>query len=127
MTAVGGIWTGPTIGLVATGDLSSYQYYVVKFGSTAGTVKVATTAATDTLVGILPASGEAAEIAGLGYCIAAAEASVTAGAFLTVSSTGRVKATTTNLDQLIGFAMEASSSAGDLIQINVVRSTLSDS
>ena len=127
--AVGGQYWTATNGLVATGSLASNQYYVVKHGSTAGTVKVATTPATDTLVGILmndPASGEAAEVAVLGVVRAAAEASVTAGAALTCSSTGRVKATTTDLHQVVGYALEASSSAGDLINIVVARQTLAD-
>jgi len=128
--AVGGQYWTATNGLVATGSLAAYQYYVVKHGSTAGTVKVADTAATDTLVGILmndPASGEAAEVAVLGVVRAAAEASVTAGAALTCSSTGRVKATTTDLNQVVGYALEASATAGDLINIVVARQTLADS
>ena len=128
MAQGGQFWTA-NVGLVATGDLSSYQYYVMKFGSTAGTVKVAT-AVTDALAGILqnePASGEAAEVAVLGVVKAAAEASVTAGAYLTVSSTGRVKKTTTDLDFTVGQALEASSSAGDIIQIVCLPGQLSDS
>lgn len=124
----GKYWSVP--GVVATGDLSSYQYYVVKHASTAGACKVATTAATDTLLGILqndPTSGQAAEVAFLGIAKAAAEASVTAGSAVTCSSTGRVKTTTTDLDQIIGFAAAASSSAGDIIPVIVVRGTLADS
>jgi len=127
--AVGGNYFTPTIGLVATGDLSSYQYYVMKFGSTAKTVKVGT-AVTDALAGILqnePASGEAALVAVSGVCKAAAEASVTQGSYLSVSSTGRVKATTTDLDYVVGVAMEASTTAGDIIEIVVGIQTHSDS
>jgi len=127
--AVGGNFFTPTIGLVATGDQSSNQYKVMKFGSTAKTVKLAS-AVTDTLAGILqnePASGEAALVAVAGVCKAAAEASVTQGSYLAVSSTGRVKSTTTNLDYLIGYALEASSSAGDIIEIVVNITTMSDS
>jgi len=124
----GEYWSVP--GVVATGDLSSYQYYVVKHGSTAGTCKVATTAATDTLMGILqndPANGEAAEVACDGIVYALAETSVTAGSAVTCSSTGRVKTTTTNLDQIIGFAMTASSAAGDKVVVHLSRGTLADS
>ena len=127
--AQGGQFFTANVGLVATGDLSSYQYYVVKHGSTAGTVKVAS-AVDDAIAGILqnePASGEAAEVAVLGVVKAAAEASVSAGSYLTVSSTGRVKATTTDLDYTVGQALEASSSAGDIIQIVTLPGQLSDS
>ena len=124
----GQYWTIP--GVVATGDLSSYQYYVVKHASTAGACKVATTAATDTLMGILqndPTSGQAAEVAYTGIAYALAEASVTAGSAVTTSSTGRVKTTTTDLDQIVGFALAASSSAGDKIPVQLLRGTLADS
>lgn len=126
--ASGGKWYGPTVSLEAASNLSSYQYYVVKFASTAGQVKLATTPATDTIIGVLqnePTAGQEAQIAGIGYCIAAAEASVSAGNPVTCSSTGRVKATTTDKDEVLGFAMQASSAAGDLIQVHLTRFTLS--
>ena len=116
-------------GLVATGDLSAKQYYVVKASSTAGAVKVAATAASDLLLGILqndPTSGQAAEVACAGVCAAAAETSVTFGCKLTCSSTGRVKATTTDKDEVIGIALRASSSAGDIIPVWLSRFTLSE-
>jgi len=115
-------------GFVATGDLSSNQYYVVKHASTAGACKLATTAATDTVLGILmndPTDGQPAEIAHVGVCMAAAEASVAVGNPLTCSSTGRVKATTTDKDEIVGLALKASASAGDLIPIALHRFTLS--
>jgi len=127
--ATGGHFFTANVGLNATGDLSSYQYYVVKHASTAGQVKLGA-AVTDALVGILqnePAGGEAAQVAVIGVCKAAAEISVGAGSYLTVSSTGRVKATTTDLDYTVGQALEASSSAGDIIQIVVLPGTHSDS
>jgi hypothetical protein len=125
--AQGGNFLTPAVGLVATGDLSTSQYKVVKYGSTAGTVKVASTS-TDAMAGVLqnePASGEAALVACLGVCKAQAEASVTAGCFVTASSTGRVKKTTTDHDYVIGKALEASSSAGDIIQVLVAPATIS--
>ena len=124
----GQYWSVP--GVVATGDLSSYQYYVVKHATTAGACKVATTAATDTIMGVLqndPTDGQAAEVACDGIVYALAEASVTAGSALTCSSTGRVKTTTTDLDQIVGFALTASSSAGDKIVVHLSRGTLADS
>lgn len=115
-------------GIVATGSLASNQYYVVKAGSTAGTCKVAVTAATDAILGILqndPASGEAAEVAFSGVCYALAEASVTYGAPLTCSTTGRVKASTTDKHEIVGIALAASSAAGDKIPVLLSRFTLS--
>lgn len=115
-------------GLTAYGDLSSYQYYVVEATSTAGQVKVATTAATDPILGILqndPASGEAALVASQGICYALAETGVTYGAPLTCSSTGRVKASTTDKHEIVGFALAASSAAGDMIPVLLSRFTLS--
>ena len=120
MATYGQYWAIP--GLVATGSLASNQYYVVLAASTAGTVKVATTKATDKVIGILqndPAAGEVAEVAFLGICKAAAETTVVYGERLTVSSTGRVKTVAADGDRGIGVALEASSAAGDIIRIIV--------
>jgi hypothetical protein len=106
-------------GLVATSDLSSHQYKVVKLASTAGQVKVSA-AATDAHLGILqndPAAGEVASIAFVGVSKAVAAASVTAGSLLTANSTGQVKATTTGNDRVIGLALSASTNAGDIIRV----------
>lgn len=111
-------------GLVAYGDLSSSQYLVVQAASTAGQVKVATTAATDPILGVLqndPASGEAAEVAFAGICKVKAAASVTYGAPVTTNSTGQVAVTTTDGDQIVGIAMEASDTAGDIIRLVLAR------
>lgn len=111
-------------GLVATGDLSAKQYFVVKASSTAGAVKVATTPASDAVLGILqndPKDGEAAEVAFSGVVLALAENSVTFGAKLTCSSTGRVKVTTTAGDEVVGIALKASTAAGDLIPVMLAR------
>lgn len=114
-------------GLFATGDLSTKQYYVVKAASTAGAVKVATTAATDAILGVLlndPTDGEPAVVAHAGVVDALAESGVTYGAKLTCSSTGRVKATTTTGDEIIGVALAASSAAGDKIPVALARSEI---
>lgn len=107
-------------GLVATGDLSSSQYKLVKHGSTAGTVKVGALA-TDDCIGVLyndPTSGQAAEIATMGIVAVLAEASVTAGTAVVCSTTGRVKGGAKSANNtVVGYALEASSSAGDLISI----------
>lgn len=117
-------------GFRATGtSMATKQYYVVKHASTAGQCKLASTS-DDEILGVLqnePAASESALVAVLGVCKAAAEASVTAGCALTASSTGRVKKTTTDKHKVVGYALEASSSAGDIIMINVVRGTHTDS
>lgn len=115
-------------GFVAAASMAAQQYYVVRLASTAGQVAVGATAATDPLIGIVqndPAAGEPAEVAVAGVCRAAAEASVGIGAKLTVSSTGRVLATTTDKDEIIGIACQASGAAGDIITVLLSRFTLS--
>ena len=107
-------------GVVATATFASKQYYVVKASSTAGEVKVADTAASDHVLGIIQndaAAAQEAEVACAGVAKAAAEASVAYGDALTTSSTGRVKTTTTDGDQIVGIALAASSSAGDVIPV----------
>lgn len=110
-------------GLLAGADLSAYQFRPVKLASTAGEV-VAATAVTDIVIGILqndPTDGQAASIAGVGsITLAKAGTSVlTAGAMLTVNSTG-LRPTTTDNTAVCGRAITAASAAGDLIQITVL-------
>ena len=107
-------------GLLATATLASKQYYIVQASSTAGEVKQSDTAATDPILGIVqndPAAGEVAEVAFQGICKAAAETGVSYGDSLTVSSTGRVKTTTTDGDRIVGLALEATTAAGDIIPV----------
>lgn len=105
-------------GLDAGADLSSNQYYIVKLASTARQVIVGA-AATDGVIGVLmndpSAQGQPAEVACIGVVKVAAEASVSAGAWLASSTTGRAKTSTTGNDDIIGRAITASTSAGDLI------------
>ena len=112
-------------GLVAQGDLSSSQYKIVIACSTAGQVKVGSTAATDPILGVLQndpsATGQPAEVAFSGICKVLAETSVAYGDEVTVSSTGRAKSTTTDGNRIIGIALEASASAGDAIRILLCR------
>lgn len=108
--------------LNATGDLSSYQYYVVQLASTAGAVKLSTSATSNT-IGVLmnePTGGQPAEVAVLGVVKVAAETSVSIGNAVCSSSTGRAKATTTGGDRMLGYAIDASSSAGDIIRVLLV-------
>jgi hypothetical protein len=116
--ALGGMHTS-LAGLLAGADLSSSQYKIVKFASTAGEVIVGALA-TDNLIGVLmndPADGEAADIAVLGIAKVQCEASQNAGAWVTSSTTGRAKVTSTGNDDVIGKLLEASSDAGDIAAI----------
>lgn len=106
-------------GLVATATLAAKQYYVVQLSSTAGECKVATSG-TSQVIGVVqndPAAGEAAEVAFVGIAKVAVEASTTKGSYLTSSSTGRAKTTTTDGNVCIGVALEAYSTAGGIISV----------
>jgi len=118
MASGGNYFTIP--GVVATATFAAKQYYIVKASSTAGEVKVADTKASDHILGIIQndaIAAQEAEVACVGVCKAAAETSVAYGDALTTSSTGRVKATTVDGDQIVGIALEASSAAGDIISV----------
>lgn len=118
--------SGPTAflpGLVASGDLSSSQYKLVKAASTAGAV-IAAAAATDKVLGVLynePTDGQAAEIAIGPVVKAQGQASLSVGDYVASDSTGRCKATTTANDDVFGIVLEASSTAGDIIRLLVAR------
>ena len=107
-------------GFKASSTLASSQYYIVKFASTAGEVIVGA-AATDSLIGVVqndPGAGEAADIAVIGIAKVACEASQSAGAWVTSSTTGRAKVTSSGNDDVIGKLLEGTSSdAGDIAAI----------
>lgn len=108
-------------GLLAAADLSSAQYHVMKFASTAGQIKTAS-AKTSTGIGVLqndPASGEMASLAVLGISKAVASGSISAGAFLGWNTTGRVRSVTADNTGVFGFANEAATTNGDIIQITI--------
>src|SRR5512146_814496 len=107
---------------VAASDISASQYKVAQIASTAGEVKIGTSA-TSLIIGVLvndPTEGQPALVQVGGVAKVLAETSVTAGSKLTCSSTGRVKTTTTGGYHMVGTALEASSKAGDLIRIIVL-------
>lgn len=113
-------------GLVASATLASKQYYLVKAASTAGEVIVAA-AGTDAILGVVqndPGAGEAAAIGVGGIVKVAGEASVSVGDWVTSSTTGRAKTTTTDGNVVIGHALDATSSAGDIIRVAWALSTL---
>lgn len=106
-------------GFLAGASLASSQYKIVKFASTAGEVVVAS-AATDNLLGVVmndPADGEPAHVAAIGVAKVQCEASQTAGAWVTSSTTGRAKVTSSANDDVLGKLLEASTSAGDICAI----------
>jgi hypothetical protein len=106
-------------GVRAGADLSAKQYYCVKMASTAQEV-VLNILATTRGVGILqndPADGEEALVAVVGVVKAASEASVTVNDYVAASTTGRVKTTTTDTNELVGIALESNSAAGDIITV----------
>jgi len=110
---------GTLYSLVSSASLASKQYYMVKLASTAGEVIVGA-ANTDAIIGVVyndPAAGQEAQIAVGGVLKVAGEASVSAGNWVTCSSTGRAKATTTDGDVVLGTALDATSSAGDIIRV----------
>lgn len=106
-------------GLTATSSLAAKQYHLVKFASTAGQVKVASSA-TSNLVGVLqndPAAGEAAEVAIFGESKVVAAASISVGDKLVSNSTGQAKTSSTIGAVVIGYAKTASSTAGNIITV----------
>lgn len=118
MATYGNYMTIPGLTANSTG-LASYQYYLVQLETTAGKVKLSTSATSKT-IGVLqndPAANEAAEVAFAGVFKAAAEASVSIGDWVTASSTGRAKTTTTTSNYILGVALDASSTAGNIIRI----------
>jgi hypothetical protein len=112
-------------GLVASGDLSSSQYKLVKAASTAGAVILAA-ANTNKPLGVLynePTDGQAAEIAIGPVVKAQAQASLSVNDYCASDTTGRAEATTTTSDIVYLRALEASSTAGDIIRFQVVEFT----
>jgi len=106
-------------GLTASATLAAKQYYMVKLASTAGQVIVGA-AATDAVIGVLqndPAAGEPVSIGWGGILKVAAEASVTAGTYVTCSTTGRAKGSTTDGNYFLGIALDGSSTAGNIIRV----------
>jgi len=108
-------------GLVATGNLASHQYKVVKFGSTAGTVKVVS-ATTDVAIGILmndPTSGQPARVAGPGSVAIglAGVADLAEGELVGYNSTGQIADHTTAGRFIIGQALQASTAANDEVMV----------
>ena len=109
-------------GLVAASNLSAGQYCFVKAASTAGQVKLATSA-TSAVLGVLqndPTAGQPADVCAYGETKVKAVASLTFGATITVNSSAYAAASQTTAGTVIvGRALEASATSGDLIRILV--------
>ena len=106
-------------GLTASATLAAKQYSLVKAASTAGEVIVAA-AATDDILGVFQNDAGADEPVSIGIggvLKVAAEASVNIGDWVTSSTTGRAKTTTTDGDVVLGHAIDASSAAGDIVRV----------
>jgi hypothetical protein len=119
-------------GLVATGDLSSYQYYLVKAASTAGAVKIVA-AATDEPIGVLynePTDGQAAKVAAGGVVKVQVGGTITWGTnvYVIPNSTGKVAASSTDKDNVVGIYVDGNTAAdGDVRSILWQRSERSTS
>jgi hypothetical protein len=117
MTVSNPLFTIP--GLKASVTQASNQFKIMRLSTTAGEVKVGTSA-TSNICGVLlndPGAGEAAEVQYLGIAKVLTEASVTVGGIVVCSSTGRAKLSTTGGDRVLGIAMDAANAAGDLIRV----------
>jgi hypothetical protein len=114
-------------GFTAGSNYASYQYYIVRLGTTAGTVYLAS-ATTQHPIGVLvndPASGGVAAVATLGISKCYSESTVNIGDYVASSSTGRAKTTTDGADGTLGIAMDTGS-AGELIRVLVIPGHMGD-
>ena len=101
-------------------SLASAKYHIVQLDAS-GNVEIAE-GATDLIVGVLqnkPASGEAAIYRFLGTSKVVAGGVVTLGDWVTAKSDGRALTTTTDLDVIIGRALETSATDGDIIEVTL--------
>lgn len=112
-----------TVSLEAAADLSTHQYKLVKVTG-AMQVNIAT-AATDFAVGVLQnkpsAVGQSATVQCAGISKLIAGAAVAAGDRVTADSTGRAVATTTAGNKVFGIALTATSAAGQIVSVLLVR------
>jgi len=103
-------------------DLSSYQWYFVKPGSTAGQVVLATGGSGPAPIGVLqndPKSGEEAtvRIFGTTKVAASAASAIGYGDFVTSNANGLAILTSASLKPVSGIALEACSSGSAIIEV----------
>lgn len=109
-------------GLLAGADLDAKQYYPVRLAATTAKTVLVAAAATAALIGILqndPKSGEAASVVCSGLTKSVAGGAIAPGDMITVNSTGQCVATTTANNKVIGKAVTAATTAGDLFELIV--------
>lgn len=104
-------------GLLAGAALTTHQYKIVKYASTAGEVVLATSA-TSLIAGVLmnePADGEAAEVAYQGLVKVYMSTNISAGERLGVNGSGyAVELGSTAGYTVVGAAVEANSTSGNI-------------
>ena len=106
--------------------MTDKQYFIVQQAAD-GDIELGESA-TDLLVGILqnkPAADEPALYRFLGTSKVVAAAAISIGDWVTTDSAGKAVATTTNLQIVIGRALEAAGADGDIIEIQLGIFTLS--
>lgn len=104
---------------ISESDYSAKQYYLAKAGSAANSC-VLSSAAADRTIGVVqnnPIVGEPATVRFLGTTKVVASAAITKGAQLTSAASGKVVATTTADEKIIGIALEAAAADGDIIEM----------
>jgi hypothetical protein len=107
-------------GLLAGANLSSSQYKIVKFASTAGEV-VAATSATSLIAGVLmnePADGEIAEVAYQGIAKVYMTTSISAGERLGVNSSAYAASLGGTAGYtVLGMAIEGNGTSGNIKRV----------
>lgn len=105
----------------ASEDLSSKQFYIVQMDSS-GDMEVGESA-TDLLLGVLqdkPESGQVGCYRHEGTSKVVASAAIAIGAYVTTTNAGKAVTTTTQGDIVIGKALEAAATDGDIIEIQLM-------
>jgi hypothetical protein len=110
-------------GLLAGSNLSSSQYHVVIFASTAGEVVISDGPDNGMVAGLLqndPADGEAAEVAYSGIALGITESTaIVFGNVVSSNATGELQIVANDEAKVLGHALETSSAVGDIIKVLV--------
>jgi len=113
-------------GMLAGANLSSSQYKVVKFASTAGEIVAATSIDDSMNCGLLqndPTDGEHADVAYSGIALGLTESTaITFGNVVCSNTTGELQIIANDEAKVIGHALETSSAVGDVIKVLVALS-----